>query len=77
MANYNPLGGGQSSRGVKNTYARDRAWKRDDIWQPSGPQPFIEGRDPYKDIQRTPEHNFNEVGGRRYIPYKAIAKGKK
>ena len=65
MANYHPLGGGQSSRGITNIRARDYAWGRDKTWQPAEPQPFVVRRDPYKDIQRTPENNFNEVGGKK------------
>lgn len=65
MANYHPLSNGGYVRSVKNTRARDYTWGRDETWQPTEPQPFVVGRDPYKDIQRTPENNFNEVGGKK------------
>ena len=57
MANYHPLGGGQSSRGVKNTHARDYTWERGKTWQPAEPQPFVVGRD----VQRHPANTRKQL----------------
>ena len=52
-------------RSVKNISALDYTRRLDKSWQPPAPQPFVTDRDPYKNIARTPENNFNEVGGRK------------
>lgn len=53
-------------RAVKNISALDYTRRLDRSWQPPAPQPFVTERDPYKNIARTPENNFNEVGGRKW-----------
>jgi hypothetical protein len=50
-------------RAVKNISAVDYTRRLNKSWQPPEPRPFVTDRDPYKDIARTPENNFNEVGG--------------
>jgi hypothetical protein len=55
MANYYLMG-------IGNVRARDNARRNDPSWQPPKPQPFVEGRDPYASVQRTPENNFHRVG---------------
>lgn len=54
MANYYLMG-------IGNVRARDNARRNDPSWQPPKPQPFVEGRDPYATVQRTPENNFHRA----------------
>lgn len=50
-------------KAVKNNSAVDYARRRNESWQPPKPRPFVTDRDPYQNVARTPENNFNEVGG--------------